>query len=639
MTQEDSIEVCYISESEIGSIDSDCSDHVRNFWDNIMEGRISRIGGAPPPRQYPSATTSSIEALDGEKQVLEDAIELIRRRCAMEEAALQGALKDLRKHLQREERAIAQSITTIHRYRNPLIPVMRLPPEILSRIFVFHAQMGWGWLDAALTSTHVCKRWWEVGRVCPELWSYIKYEDCRSAAWMAQMIKRSGTVPLSLEFDDLPRINRRKMALIAKNMHRFESLELHVPEEAHGAFFKAFSQSPPLLQHLTLSNYEYSANAFPPKFLGGSVPSLRHLTLSTSSYVPWDSGLFANLTTLNVSGESEESADGNPPSLEMLLSALARMPDLETLVLSDCFYPPASSVTACPHVKLPNLGWLAVTAPLTFCTRFFRQISISARATIVLHPGCSNASKEDVREFFTVFPSHLCTASPLVSRALKFTWHASEFTIDAWTEQDMKPDVSQDASIKLIFNRDSDDSQSMSPLDLSWACFAGLTSPQLRSFRISNRHIVGWDVEVWRNFAYMAPGLRMLAPGRSVQCIELCKALSPPDGPNLVSADCCLPALSYLELEVPYNDLVPAPDGGESPLSVALAHSLAARASIGCSTPLLLLVSWEGSPEGWSKPFKEAVPGIIWLMSGFVCVAWVPLYRLQQQKRDGGPGI
>ncbi|KAF8880877.1 hypothetical protein BD779DRAFT_1039001 [Infundibulicybe gibba] len=124
---------------------------------------------APSPQQYSSATTPNIKALDEEQRILEDAMEVIRFRYTMEHLASEDALKALRGHFGREEHTVVRSITTIRRHHNLLVPVMRLPPEILSRIFVFHAQMEPSWLNGALTSTHVCTRWWETGRACPDL--------------------------------------------------------------------------------------------------------------------------------------------------------------------------------------------------------------------------------------------------------------------------------------------------------------------------------------------------------------------------------------------------------------------------------------------------------------------------------------
>ncbi|KAF8880872.1 hypothetical protein BD779DRAFT_1038937 [Infundibulicybe gibba] len=107
---------------------SDCSGDVRKFWDNLIDSRIDHIGRAPSPQRCSSVTT--IEALDEEQRSLESAMEAIQYRCANEQRAMQSALVALSEHLEREKRAIVQYIATIHRRRNFLAPMMRLPPEI-----------------------------------------------------------------------------------------------------------------------------------------------------------------------------------------------------------------------------------------------------------------------------------------------------------------------------------------------------------------------------------------------------------------------------------------------------------------------------------------------------------------------------
>ncbi|KAF8867452.1 hypothetical protein BD779DRAFT_1483332 [Infundibulicybe gibba] len=154
---------------------------------------------------------------------------------------------------------------------------------------------------------------------------------------------------------------------------------------------------------------------------------------------------------------------------------------------------------------------------------------------------------------------------------------------------------SEYAKIKLTFSWHSDRCRGISPLDLTWTSFEALASHQFNSFRVSGSDI-GWDVDVWQKFATMCGALQGTSPTR---------------GENVALADCCLPALSYLELGVFCHYPMPTADGGKAPLTEVLAQSLSMRATIGCSTSELAFIpSWEDSPEGWSDPFG-AVPGII----------------------------
>ncbi|KAF8877025.1 hypothetical protein BD779DRAFT_1558810 [Infundibulicybe gibba] len=335
-----------------------------------------------------------------------------------------------------------------------------------------------------------------------------------------------------------------------------------------------------MLEDLTVSTpCANSSFVLPQDFLGGCASNLRHIKLSTTVLVPWGSALFSNLTTL-------ERDNLRLSSLEMLLAALTKMPGLELLTLRKSIPPPAHSPMRCPCVDLPNLKQLELTGLPSRCTDFLEKITISANTTLLLNLDCFSTMKDG---------------------ALDLTWKR-DVKFDPWSVQQGLEITRPNTSIHLSFDHLPVWAW---PLDAAQVCFSAFASPRLRSFRISD-DTMRWDVNVWRNLARTAPGLQRLAVGDIIQTVELCKALYP-SGLNLVPADCCFPALSYLELTARQNHMMLAPDGGVTQLSTVLAHILAARAAAGCSTPEVVFIvpPSEGSPEGWSDAFQEAVPGIV----------------------------
>ncbi|KAF8870327.1 hypothetical protein BD779DRAFT_1681281 [Infundibulicybe gibba] len=592
---------------------SDCVDRsVNDFWKSVSDSRIDRICEVPAPPQYSGAAIPRIEALEEEAKVLQDALRTIQLRCTNERHALNAVLRSLRKRQTAAEREIAQSIATVHHHHNTLIPMARLPPEILAQILVLHAQTespDWH-LNAAATSTRVCQRWRQVALGCPELWSYIRCVSCRSVGWMKTMMERSCTVPLSFEVGAGPETDI--MVLVIKNLHRCKWLSLHPSSYmSHDPypFFENFIQRAPLLRRLEMEGSQ-GRFAFPPNFLRGRAPNLRHIKLSACSGIPWHSALFTNLVSLEVDGALVEVNTPDESSVEMLLYALARMPTLELLFLHNCFPHPTPSTKIATHVYLPNLQLFHVTGALEDCTRFLRQITVNATAVVRVDIRGFDAPRADIEEFFVVFPSHLCATFPPITQALQFTQRdGDELEVDARTVQQ---GTALKSSFHVSFKWKVTPPRGTNLLDLVWTCFAALASHQLQSFRILGGGIEGWDVRVWNKIARMAPDLQRLSPGRGALSAELCKALCPPDGPDLAPADCCFPALSYLELAAPYGFPMLAPGGRETLLAVMLAHSLAARSSIGCSTPeLVFLVDCGRFPESWPESFRDAVPGVI----------------------------
>jgi hypothetical protein len=83
--------------------------------------------------------------------------------------------------------------------RNTLVPISALPPELLSRIFHFHAcleppQQRLGWIVA----THVCQHWRQVALNDPLLWAQITGFEPR-ARWTSEILVRAQNAPLIID--------------------------------------------------------------------------------------------------------------------------------------------------------------------------------------------------------------------------------------------------------------------------------------------------------------------------------------------------------------------------------------------------------------------------------------------------------
>ncbi|KAI0041168.1 hypothetical protein FA95DRAFT_1477476, partial [Auriscalpium vulgare] len=103
-----------------------------------------------------------------------------------------------------EDLAIQRALHVMRSRRNTLIPIHRLPPEILTRIFMLcaeHSRDVWqktigiqrttiGWIAI----TYVCRRWRQLALGFAGLWTMVTFT--LGERWAEEMLKRSQARPI-----------------------------------------------------------------------------------------------------------------------------------------------------------------------------------------------------------------------------------------------------------------------------------------------------------------------------------------------------------------------------------------------------------------------------------------------------------
>ncbi|VDC04609.1 unnamed protein product [Peniophora sp. CBMAI 1063] len=161
---------------------------------------------------------------------------------------------------------------------NNLIPICRLPAEVLSQIFAhlsevyrpdcdyYHRMASLGWVCVL----HVCRRWREVARGCGELWTSIELD--LGSKWLTLFLELSHSRPLTLRrmprksHQHAPDWKTKSFAIQALKsgplLERLETLEIIEQE-----FFPVGAQYTDFLEALA---------SLPP----GALPRLRTLRLN-----------------------------------------------------------------------------------------------------------------------------------------------------------------------------------------------------------------------------------------------------------------------------------------------------------------------------------------------------------------------
>ncbi|KAF9238631.1 hypothetical protein BU15DRAFT_75083 [Melanogaster broomeanus] len=229
---------------------------------------------------------------------------------------------------------------------NALLPVSRLPGEILATIFLYQAYSfyqyrqyfsTWGAPPWANVS-YVCRYWRDVALGCPSLWSFLIVSSPR---WTEELLSRSKTVPL-----------------------RIRSFPAPPFQPSPGAFSKLLA--PALLLHtlrLRMSGLGEDA-VCPDTLFNRETPALRTLELYHCR-IPWSSPIFTALSTLRLRNIDWSSR----PTMTELLAMLRHMPALAHLHLENALRIAEDALTS-QHtllskcLDLPHLSRLAAFGTL-----------------------------------------------------------------------------------------------------------------------------------------------------------------------------------------------------------------------------------------------------------------------------------
>ncbi|KAF6758680.1 hypothetical protein DFP72DRAFT_887914 [Ephemerocybe angulata] len=284
---------------------------------------------------------------------------------------------------------LKDEICALHLLHNTFAPINRLPPEILSRIFVQSAaecrQDSLSWIQV----THTCHHWREVALDCAALWSNISFVN---PAFTKVMLARSKDAPLHV---NLNTIYTRKtpdiyeaLSEVLDQGSRLRSIAIDNVTNSrrsgmlHLRRFLSKCKTAPVLEELRLhTSMDHCLNS---GFLQGGSPMLKHLEISGCVISNWNtipSGVA--LRTLDLArnlGQLNENLSGSG-----FISLLQNMPSLENLriqfLLPRGLYSQSPAAAPFIHPKLRNLELIDTPGNVT---RFMRAVHVPNVQTIAL---------------------------------------------------------------------------------------------------------------------------------------------------------------------------------------------------------------------------------------------------------------
>lgn len=325
--------------------------------------------------------------------------------------------------------ALNRKISYLQTRRNALVPIARLPNEMLSKIFFQYASMGnllfnLKWTKLLL----ICRSWYDICIQHGSLWSFIDW-DVKQPAHLKDkslQLERSGlhllTVKLSASF-----FHGRIMTILMPHIGRIQDLEVTGSvEHVSFAMSSIFKDPIPRLRFIKVSPENYRQEKlffFPDSIVSGS-PLLRSLAL-TDLRANWK--IFRNLVELCLTRKSEKVP---VPSFPELASLLKQSPSLKILKLNRFISPNFDNLQEL--VQLPNLESLEMNDLVSGCASLLSilQMSSTAAVWIASREICKGA---DIRHLMDPLAKHCNSPLAPPMRLLHIQMIKTHMKISAYT--------------------------------------------------------------------------------------------------------------------------------------------------------------------------------------------------------------
>ncbi|KAI9507125.1 hypothetical protein F5148DRAFT_1285609 [Russula earlei] len=231
----------------------------------------------------------------------------------------------LASELAEAEALIGDTLRQVHFLKSHMLPVNRLPLEILTHIFGF---LGGG--VRVVPASHVCRKWRNVALSTPSLWTVIREDDEVFAA--QSFLERSLNMPLDVSFRLDMRMPAKFRSFVAPHASRIARLHMHVFGDRVFDFYSLLATRDfvmPALERFSIRMSEYRFQddshdcVLPPSSFFPESESLTHLTFRSA--LPLQTHLSPAIRSLILSDRAFD--------LDALLGCLEAAPNLEFLAL------------------------------------------------------------------------------------------------------------------------------------------------------------------------------------------------------------------------------------------------------------------------------------------------------------------
>ncbi|TFK64412.1 hypothetical protein BDN72DRAFT_846620 [Pluteus cervinus] len=258
----------------------------------------------------------------------------------------------------RRAKATPGSRSITHDQTRQIAPIHRLPPELVTKIFLYlrqtwrkkwHFSHFTGGQAPWIAVLRVCRRWKIIALGSPVLWSFIpNFPDCPSDI-TERWIQLSKAYPLTIKALYLYSSKLEAIPSLKAAIPRVRRLRVTFSSDSLEELPSLFSDPAPLLEVLSLrleEGWEDHTSRSMDGLFAETTPRLRYLSIEGCD-VRHDSFLFANLKILEIRDPVSKF------SARTFLSVLRKLTCLEALQMSCTLKPPANHETDPKYTPIP----------------------------------------------------------------------------------------------------------------------------------------------------------------------------------------------------------------------------------------------------------------------------------------------
>ncbi|KIO18973.1 hypothetical protein M407DRAFT_153413 [Tulasnella calospora MUT 4182] len=260
-----------------------------------------------------------------------------------------AAVENLQKVVGRQ---LSEYSVKLNRRRNSLLPIYRLPVELLIDIFLRVIDLiDWD-MEQNRNIASVCKAWYDIIIQSPQFWHRINVSH--DIDTIKRIMRRNADGPFSIQFDK-DSIGEAKheevLTLLAPQSHRWQSIMFQ--GRLTDTIFKLISSPAPELTELFV--YQWSGES-QRKFELPEGKLIRRMDVGLVS-LPWSSPRLSTLRSIQIRNLNKDL-----PTLSELSTILSSSPQLTWLRLSEWTETASPQDDTAPQypIRLPNLETLVL---------------------------------------------------------------------------------------------------------------------------------------------------------------------------------------------------------------------------------------------------------------------------------------